>query len=804
MLNKSVVGFAFVCAAMVCAAYMGGCEPVPPGPSRRTVIGNVGANWSPREPEEILDIELANGHRILFSKKWTRITGWVDRHGTDLLADNTLEPSLELLDDFLKPITGPVFGKGRWKGILTEDDGITVVWEIPAAKEAAAVPQMVRIEETFRPITRDLAGIHYAGFSREISLVVPAGLRVRTIRFNESYGVSGTLEGHTSYELRHLFPEIIKWTLEGEKAKEKNIIGSVAGTNDRLGRFMGGSRQPFLFIDHARGNFLIYPERLDIHWFCYLSSYHLEGRPGIWPNFEVTVGSKTGQFSIGRLNYFFADPGPRLGPQRWLDAKAVLAAEFRKSLGLKRNHLYANCGHIVPDWLRMDRFKDGKEMADHFGPTLEKRNVDAVFVDTWQFIIPKGWKGKRDAWGNCQIDMLKTAEDFGGDEALKYMCDEFAKRGIDVLLWLNPQWVAGAGTSQEDGKDGSALVRLHPEFVVRNPDGKPNKWKGFYALSWASGYTEYLLEKTKYLRDEVGIKGFMLDASASFINQVDYREDGAELMMPHYWELIRGWQKLGMEFLSEEPTNILAFGNVGFRRNREWLYFDETTSGAHNQSRRAYELVHSNFGGLFLGGNKIAAPEDGYFRDFRKKHGQAPDRVELVNLRYDRAGDRWLYDNTLWVYGTRRVPYRIVNERMPAEAKAAEGTGAAGARDNLAGGRAVTVTGDGTLALVCDFKVRTLAKDIRRITVQCSSEAEGKTVQTISLWNWETKAWERFGVKKNIGATVGWHQVDRYDPGEVYIGSGRTVRAKIEWKGSESPTGVIVHRTSLLEAKDNL
>ncbi|MDP6380096.1 MAG: hypothetical protein QF662_02020, partial [Phycisphaerae bacterium] len=771
-----------VVLAAVLGVFVGGCvEPSEAPPN--TTFDKVGESWSPREPEEVVDINLDNGHRLSFSKKRTRITAWLNGRGENLFASNNWKPAIELLDDYLKPITGSSFGKGKWKGALTEEDGITLVWELPAGKDESKVAKAVRIEETFRPLTRDLAGTRYVGFSRELVLEVPKGLRVRTIRINEAYGVGGALEGHTSYEARHPWPEVLHWSQKGDAAQKKNIIGFVMGTNNRLGRFMGGSRQPFLFIDHGRGNFLVYPERMDIHWFTYLSSHHVEGQEGIWPNFEATVGSKTGRFSIGRINYLFAEGGERLAPQRWLDARAILAAEFRQQLGLKPNRVHAHNFHIIPYYLQVDRYKDGKEMADHFAPILAAANVDSVFIDTWQFIRPKGWKGPRDAWGCCQTDMLKTAKDFGGDEALKYMCDKFAKHGIDVLLWLNPQWVAGKGTSQEDGKEASAMIRQYPEFVVRNPDGKPNTWKGFYALSWAHGFTEHLLKVTKHLRDNVGIKGYMLDASASFINHVDYREDGAELMLPHYWKLVRGWQALGMELLSEEPTGILKYGNLGYKKGKEWFYFDDTVSHTENLPRRAYELIHSNAAGLFthtVNGNLGAA--NGYFRRFRNQHGDAPDRIELVNLRRDAGGDRWLYDNTVWVFGDRRVPYRIVDERMPTAVGSAQGLSAASALANLRAGKAIALKGEAGVSLVCDFKVKTSPAKMRRITVQCASNAEGqKVAQHISLWGWEKKEWKEVG-KSTVGPVQTWHQADRYEPGKAYVGPGGTVRAKVEWK----------------------
>ncbi|MDK1030557.1 MAG: hypothetical protein QGD94_00960 [Planctomycetia bacterium] len=789
---------------LILAAAIAGCADL--SPAHAGAAGEGGR--SSRIGGDIIQMKFDNGHRLLFSKKQARMVGWLDRRGTNLLAKPALKPPLELLDDYLKPMTGPDFGNPRFTSISETGGVTTVVWEIPAGtrkadgdKKKAVVLGTVRVEETFRPISRELLGTRYSGFSRRISLTVPPQLRVRTIRINEAYGVGGVLEGHTSYELRHPWPEVIRWSKKTEKARKENIIGFVMGTNDRLGRFMGGSRQPFLFIDHGKGNFLIYPERMDIHWLAYLSSYHIEGAEGIWPNFEATVGSKTGRFSIGEINYLFAESGDRLPPQRWLDAKATLAAEFRKKLGLKANRVHAHNFHIVPDYLRSNRFKSGKDMADHFAPILAAANVDSVFIDSWQFIRPKNWKGPRDAWGCCQIDTLETADDFGGDEALKYMCDKFRKHGIDVLLWLNPQWVAARGTSQEDGKEGSAMIRLHPEFVVRNPDGTPNTWKGFYALSWAHGYGDYLLKVTKHLRDNVGIKGYMLDASASFINHVDYRPDGAELMLPHYWKLIRGWQALGIELLSEEPTGILNYGNIGYVKHKEWFSFGETVSRTENLPRRIYELIHSNGAGLFTHtvNDNLGAAND-YFRKFRSVHGEIPDRIELVNLRRDVGAKRWLYDNTVWVYGTRRVPYRIVAKRRPVAVPSAEGASASRALRRLKAGKSLALKGEKQLSLVCEFKVRAAARDIRRITVQAASTADTETTKQISLWNWKNKKWGR-AVKARIASDETWLQADRYEPGDSYVGTGGIVRARIEWQ----TTGrVNLHHLSLLEVVDNL
>ncbi|MDP6381025.1 MAG: hypothetical protein QF662_06740, partial [Phycisphaerae bacterium] len=480
-------------------------------------------------------------------------------------------------------------------------------------------------------------------------------------------GIGGTCEGHTTYNLNHgTSMEILPWT----KSKPVSTRRAEWGYSPR--QKLGAMAQPFVFIDHPRGNIIIYPERLDYSWSANLQNHQAEGQDGIWPSFEAVVGEKSRRFHVGSINYIFSPDQTRRAPQRWIDALSFLSNHYCDMYGMENRRFFVHTRHLAIYQITRATWPqnyDGRTLAEQQAPWLRKMGCDAVFVDIWKYFWPEGDRDN-ERYVGYSVDDLEISDDFGGDKGMKEFCDIMHRNGIAVILWANFQYLAGTKMSQTDGGRGSYLLRQHPEWRLLDKEGN-TRGKGLTNMSFATGWKDYLIARLKHLYEECGVDGLWVDNSAGAVGLIDYGVEPPAGMMEHYWDIVRQIQDIGMTLLFEETGGATINGSPGYvwRKSMsmdglEWGLTKGSITGVHTQTNAQRGLLHQNAAGAqtLRRLTDADAQQAKYMRAFMRKHGGLPDRISLANLRYVRASKRWEYDNTDWVYeGVKSVPYRAVN-----------------------------------------------------------------------------------------------------------------------------------------------
>ncbi|MDY6914346.1 MAG: carboxypeptidase regulatory-like domain-containing protein [Planctomycetota bacterium] len=108
-------------------------------------------------------------------------------------------------------------------------------------------------------------------------------------------------------------------------------------------------------------------------------------------------------------------------------------------------------------------------------------------------------------WLVCSEEVPTSYNDpmFGGMKGVKYLCDRAHRLGVKVFLW----------TSSPHLDDASLLLRLHPEWIARDAQGRfPTKIANYrHWLSLRSGYINYALDIFKNYREKTGLDGFIFD-----------------------------------------------------------------------------------------------------------------------------------------------------------------------------------------------------------------------------------------------------------------------------------------------------
>ncbi|MDP6380375.1 MAG: HEAT repeat domain-containing protein, partial [Phycisphaerae bacterium] len=686
---------------------------------------------------------------------------------------------------------GDYHGKAKWVGHQVKGEGVTLIWQLPLRDGSFAT-----IEETYSPAKANIYDTHYTGLRRDIWIDLPEQHRANMVGIENSYGVGGTCDGHTTYNLNHgTSLQRIEWRSDKPTASKR----AAWGYSPR--QTLGAMAQPFIFIDHAKGNLIIYPDRLDYAWTSYLQNRQAEKQDGIWPNFEITVGEKSRRFHVGTINYIFSTDRTKHTPQRWLDAFSYMSNYYSGVYGLENRRLFAHMRHFdVMYEMRATwtNWYDGRTLAEQKAKWLKKMGCDAVMIDIWKY-MQRTEGAEHEMYTSCSVDTLGITPDFGGVKGLKEFCDIMHANGVSVILWVNFQYVSHGKMSQVDGGSGSSLLRKHPEWRLLDRNGN-TRGRGLTVMSFASGWKDYLVSSMKYLKDVCGVDGYYVDNSAGAVRLTDYGVEPPAVMMKHYWDIVHELQDYGLAMFFEESGGLTINGGAGYvwRNNMtmdgtEWGLTKGAPTGVHTQSSRQRGLLHQNASGChtlrrLTGGD---AQQSKYMIAFYQKHG-FPDRIRLVNLRQNAENDRWEYDNTEWVYEDKSVPYKVINSYHPAEIKAEEGSLRSGTAAMLAakGGKSVRLRPDKPdkgyrLVWVADVLVNDPADLVDMLKIQLST---GYTVsgvnQTVQLYNFSTGEWDGVDTQKKSGKSVDvvWSKLDT---GGHYVSNDGRLRLRVVAESSK-------------------
>lgn len=115
--------------------------------------------------------------------------------------------------------------------------------------------------------------------------------------------------------------------------------------------------------------------------------------------------------------------------------------------------------------------------------------------------------------GGCSLDVIEPGAKFGGAEALKYLCDAAAARGMIVQAWAPTAhlWYH------------SPLFEQYPQWHIEGPDGRPPTtycWPDILGARFRMGYAEYALGQWRTIRAQTGLGSLWLDSYRNFTHGI--------------------------------------------------------------------------------------------------------------------------------------------------------------------------------------------------------------------------------------------------------------------------------------------
>jgi len=115
--------------------------------------------------------------------------------------------------------------------------------------------------------------------------------------------------------------------------------------------------------------------------------------------------------------------------------------------------------------------------------------------------------------GGCSLDVIEPGEQFGGTEALKYLCDAAAARGMIVQAWAPTAHLW----------QHSPLFEQNPGWHIEGADGKPPTlycWPEILGARFRQGYADYALGQWRKIREETGLGSLWLDSYRNFTHGI--------------------------------------------------------------------------------------------------------------------------------------------------------------------------------------------------------------------------------------------------------------------------------------------
>lgn len=173
--------------------------------------------------------------------------------------------------------------------------------------------------------------------------------------------------------------------------------------------------------------------------------------------------------------------------------------------------------------------------------------------------------------------------------------------------------------------------------------------------------------KDLVMMKKLGYDSAFQDGGVTNLSGVDYTAGRARANMPYYWRLYQDMAELGMDLNGECPSGwgnntlpipsredmkeLWAFTHSIYRGNIE-SSFPWYTAEMRHQSHQLYIGSYMN-----LRSSQDHATVARFAQKFLKDNGH-PDRIFLEGLRWDDAGNQWIWDKVWWEYKDgRRVRY---------------------------------------------------------------------------------------------------------------------------------------------------
>ena len=166
----------------------------------------------------------------------------------------------------------------------------------------------------------------------------------------------------------------------------------------------------------------------------------------------------------------------------------------------------------------------------------------------WDWVVPEAW---------------------GGESALRELCDAAHEMGIEVHCWFN-----------SNTTPGSPIHENHPEWCIKRPTRKYFYGAGFepsliYLDMNREDLRAYILEQMAHIRQATGLDGLWHDSFCLGMRAVNYDDPRLRDQLHGSIRLVEGLQNLGYKYFTETVFGPLgpAIGSVSPNRP-----FSQTTA----------------------------------------------------------------------------------------------------------------------------------------------------------------------------------------------------------------------------------
>lgn len=115
--------------------------------------------------------------------------------------------------------------------------------------------------------------------------------------------------------------------------------------------------------------------------------------------------------------------------------------------------------------------------------------------------------------GGCGLDVIEPGAQFGGTEALKYLCDAAAAHGMIVQAWAPTAHLW----------QHSPLFEQNQGWHIEGPNGQPPTtycWPEIRGARFRMGYADYALGQWRTIREQTGLGALWLDSYRNFTHGI--------------------------------------------------------------------------------------------------------------------------------------------------------------------------------------------------------------------------------------------------------------------------------------------
>ena len=359
---------------------------------------------------------------------------------------------------------------GATVGCPGHADGVTLRLQlVPGEGQPDEVLWYVWPEKT-KLMDMDATGLGYRYAARSAARTF-RGLTDRTVWGLAGTSTSLTAQTQQTYDLDNIFP------LGGEQ------------TNAGGGGLRFVHADPFDFQTGPEGSLVTsfeqpgfvnksaYASRFGVH---VTDLFRLPWGP------EIATGPKHVLFTCGR------------GADAFAAARDATYATCRRAYDLQRDTplpmvnvsrlQYAPCPESKTELPRIAR---------EWVPEFEKLGFKRLYLGPlWEGVV-------------CGPSRLEIAERFGGEPALKTLCDAAHAHGLQVIEWLCPAHL----WSQAD------IFKQHPERELKGANGQPPTsycWPTLRGVDLTGDHWQYFVDSVRGLHERTGLDGLWLDSYCSF------------------------------------------------------------------------------------------------------------------------------------------------------------------------------------------------------------------------------------------------------------------------------------------------